>query len=419
MTGRPALDSLNARVAPLAFDIDQRLAAIDQRALRRYRLEGVRAQLRRLDYAGAVLCDPMNIDYATGTRNMPIWTMHAPGRYAFVAAEGPVVLFEFETCQHLTHGIETVDEVRSGISAFYFFGGSRMPERAAQWAEPIAELMSKHGGSNRRLAVDRCDPWIAQHLIKRGIELFDAQEPLEQARRLKSSEEIASLQLAMDVCDTGVQRMREALQPGLTENQIWSVLHATNMAHGGDFIECKLLASGSRTLPWFQESGNRVIEAGDLVAFDTDMIGPTGYLADISRTYVCPGRKPTSEQRDLYALAQEQVLHNMMLLKAGLEFREFAERGWRVPDRFHANRYMVLVHGVGLTDEYPAILYDGDQQQSGYEGIFEENMVVSVESYIGEQDAKEGVKLEQQVLITRSGAVPFSKSPFDGALEIK
>jgi len=132
--------------------------------------------------------------------------------------------------------------------------------------------------------------------VKRRIELFDAQEPLEQARRIKSPEEIASLQLAMDVCDVGIQRLRETLRPGLTENQIWSVLHERNIAHGGEFIECRLLASGPRTLPWFQECGNRVVQAGDLVAFDTDMIGPAGYLADISRTYVCPGRRPTPQQ---------------------------------------------------------------------------------------------------------------------------
>jgi Xaa-Pro aminopeptidase len=259
---------------------------------------------------------------------------------------------------------------------------------------------------------------MAEHLFRRRIELFDAQEPLEQARRIKSAEEIACLQIAMDVCDVGVRRIRETLRSGLTENQLWSVLHSTNIAHGGDFIECRLLASGPRTLPWFQECSSRVINAGDIVSFDTDMIGPTGYVADISRAYVCPGRKPTAKQRDLYALAQEQVFHNMALLKPGLAFREFAERGWRVPPTFVGNRYLVLVHGVGLADEYPAVLYDGDQQQSGYDGMFEENMVVSVESYLGAEGGNEGIKLEQQVLITRSGAVPFSKTPFEGALEI-
>ena len=53
-----------------------RAQEIDQTTLFRYRLERLRAELRKRDYAGAVLFDPMNLRYATGTRNMAVWTMH-------------------------------------------------------------------------------------------------------------------------------------------------------------------------------------------------------------------------------------------------------------------------------------------------------------------------------------------------------
>jgi Xaa-Pro aminopeptidase len=142
-------------------------------------------------------------------------------------------------------------------------------------------------------------------------------------------------------------------------------------------------------------------------------------MADISRTFVCPGQPPTSSQRQLYSLAQEQVLHNMALLKPGLAFDEFAAKSWRVPAKYYANRYMVLVHGVGLADEYPVVLYAGDQEKEGYEGHFAENMVVSVESYLGAEGGDEGIKLEEQVLITTNGAIPFSKTPLVNALEIR
>ena len=68
-----------------------------------------------------------------------------------------------------------------------------------------------------------------------------------------------------------------------------------------------------------------------MVGFDTDMVGPNGYLADISRSLVCPGRKPTDRQRTCYALAQEQVMFNVDLLRPGLSFREFTERPGRCP----------------------------------------------------------------------------------------
>jgi Xaa-Pro aminopeptidase len=404
--------------APLAFDVEQRIAAIDRQALDAYRLERVRAELRRLDYAGALLSDPMNVRYATGTRNMAVWTMHAPGRYAFIATEGPVVLFEFASSRHVSDGAPMVDEMRPSTPWFYFLAGPRTAEKAAIWAEEVVGLVARHGGGNRRLAIDRCEPMGTQRLLAGGIELFDAQEPLELARAVKSREEIACLRLSMDVCDVGIARIREALRPGLTENQLWSLLHEANIAHDGEWIECRLLASGRRTNPWFQECGNRVIEAGELMCFDTDMVGPCGYLADVSRSYVCPGRKPTDAQRRLYDLAQEQVRHNMALLRPGLTFREFGEKCWPVPDAFVPNRYMMMVHGVGLVDEYPSIAYAEDYPAWGYDGVFAENMVVSVESYIGERGGAEGVKLEQQVLVTKDGAKPFSEVPIEDALEI-
>ncbi|MGH7213078.1 MAG: M24 family metallopeptidase, partial [Acetobacteraceae bacterium] len=113
----------------------------------------------------------------------------------------------------------------------------------------------------------------------------------------------------------------------------------------------------------------------------------------------------------------EQVMANIDLLRPGLGFREFAERSWPVPEKYVTNRYMTMVHGVGFVDEYPSIAYAADFADWGYDGVFAENMVVSVESYLGEVGGAEGVKLEQQVLITNSGAEVMSRTPFLDAIE--
>jgi Xaa-Pro aminopeptidase len=347
---------------------------------------------------------------------MNIWTMHAPGRYAFVPVEGPVVLFEFGASRHLMAGFETIDEVRAGVSAFYFMAGPRTQEKAENWSRDVIELVREHAGSDQRLAVDRCEPWIAEHLHAAGIALFDAQQPLELARMIKTPEELQCMKLSMDVCDLAMGRVRRALRPGITENQLWAVLHDTNISHDGEWIECRLLCSGPRTNPWFQESSNRVIEAGDLVGLDTDMVGPTGYLADISRSMVCPGKAPTADQQRLYAAAQTQILTNVDLIQPGMTFQEFGKTCWNVPDRYVPHRYMMMVHGAGMVDEAPTVAYAADYADWGYDGVFEENMVLCVESFIGEVGGTEGVKLEQQVLITASGAVPMSSAAMIDAL---
>jgi Xaa-Pro aminopeptidase len=400
----------------LAFDVQARIDAIDRRKLRVDRLARIRAELVAHDYGAALLADPINIRYATDTHTFNVWTLHAPGRYVFVPVDGPVVLFEYGTCMYLQDGLDSVDEVRKAVPWFYFLAGPRTQEKAELWSRDIIDLMRRYGGADQRLAVDRCEPWGAQHLTDAGITLFDAQEPLELARMIKTPEEIMALQLAIDVCDVGVDRIRQALRPGMTENELWSILHQTNIAHDGEWIECCLLTSGPRTNPWFQEASNRVIEAGDMVAFDTDMVGPLGYLADISRTLVCPGKPATPEQRKLYEIAQDQILTNIDLIKPGLSFKEFGEKCWPVPDEYVPNRYMMMIHGAGMVDEYPTVAYAADYADWGYDGVFVENMVVCVESFIGAVGGKEGVKLEQQVLITANGAVPMSADPMIDSL---
>ena len=389
----------------------------DMVALRAYRLERTREQLRKRDYAGCVLFDPINIRYATGSRNMSVWTLHNAARYCFIATDGPIVLFDFHGCDHLSDGLETIDEVRPTTSWYFFSSGSRMAERASKWAKEIADLVYAHGGGNRRLALDHCDPMGSSALAGHGIEIHDAQAPLELARAVKSSDEVALMSASVAVAEAGISAMREALKPGMTENELWARLHETNIRLGGEWIETRLLASGGRTNPWFHECSERIIRPGELVAFDTDLIGPFGYCADISRTFFCGPGRPSEEQRALYGLALEQIHYNMELLRPGLGFRELSEKAWRIPNAYWGNRYSVVAHGVGMADEYPHLGHIDDYTHGlGYDGALEANMTLCVESYIGAEGGAEGVKLEQQVLITETSVQLLSPYPFEEEL---
>jgi Xaa-Pro aminopeptidase len=106
----------------------------------------------------------------------------------------------------------------------------------------------------------------------------------------------------------------------------------------------------------------------------------------------------------------------MALLTPGASFREISEKSHRLPENCRANRYSLIMHGVGLCDEYPAIRYPEDSLRRGYDGVIEPGMVLCVEAYVGEENACEGVKLEQQVLITDTGHQLLSTYPYDDAL---
>jgi Xaa-Pro dipeptidase len=185
--------------------------------------------------------------------------------------------------------------------------------------------------------------------------------------------------------------------------------------HGGEWIETRLLSSGPRTNPWFQEASDRIIQAGDLVSFDTDMVGPFGYCSDVSRTFYCGNGRPTDEQRTLYGLAVEQVEYNSRLLKPGLTFRQHMEQAWNIPARFVDQNYGCVAHGVGMIDEWPAVGCDL-KDPTQMDGVYVPGMTVCIESYMGEVGGKDGVKLEHQVLITKTGHEILSTFPLEERL---
>ncbi len=386
---------------------------VDHRALRAYRLGRVREQLRSRDYGGILLYDPVNIRYATDTSNMQVWTLHNAVRYAFIPTEGPITLFDFHNCEHLSKDNEVVDEIRNAVGWFYFGAGDEGPKRVQIWADELSELVQQHCGGNRRIAVDKVEPMGVWALQERQIEIADGQQVMENARAVKNDVELAAMQESLDACQEGMRRMRDALEPGITENKLWSILHQTNIELGGEWIETRLLTSGPRTNPWFQECSHRVIEAGDLVSFDTDLVGPNGYCSDISRTWLCGDGMPNDEQRRLYAVAREQIRYNTDLVKPGMTFKEFTMQGFKLPGEFTSNRYSVVAHGIGLCDEFPSIYYPEDWDEAGYDGVIEENMTLCIESLIGTQGGRESIKLEEQVLITKDGAKTLSTFPFE------
>lgn len=392
------------------------IATPDLPAMRRYRLDRIRAELKRRDYAGALLYDPVNIRYATDTTNMQPWVAHNPTRHCFVATEGPVVLFDYFSCEHLSDHSGVVDEVRPAVSWIYLYGGELTGNRVRRWAAGIADLVTEHGGGISRIAVDHIDPEGVMELARLGVTIGNGEAVMENARLIKSPDEILAMRRAIVACEAAMGEMEQALISGISENELWAELHRGNIARGGEWIETRLLSSGPRTNPWFQECSSRIIEAGDLVAFDTDLIGPYGFCADLSRTWLCGDTKPSSEQRDLFRIAADQIAHNTSLIRPGISFHDLVERSAVPPGDCFPTRYGVLYHGVGLADEYPTLPHASDWTDDTPDGVLVSGMVLCAESYIGQLGGREGVKIEEQILITETGHEKLSTYPLDERL---
>lgn len=389
---------------------------IDLKAVRAYRLGRVRAEMAKRDIAAVILSDPINIRYATGTRNMQVFSMrNAPSRYLLLTAEKSI-LFEFTGCLHLADGFETVDEVRPARTASFVAAGPAIAEREKVWAAEMADLITSLVGKNVSVGMERMNAGAAIALQNLGFRIVDAQEPVEMARAIKSDEEMKCVRASLRATEIGVGKLRDAIQPGMTENELWSVLHQSIIAQNGDYCETRLLNSGERTNPWFQETSNNTIGKNELIALDTDVVGCHGYYSDFSRTFHSGPDAPSQQQRTLYKVAMEQVHHNMDIIKAGMSFRDYAVQAWDIPEKYYANRYYLSAHGCGMTGEYPYLYHSGDFPDAGYDGVIEAGMTICVESYIGEENGSEGVKLEQQLLVTETGTELLSQFPFEEAL---
>ena len=382
--------------------------------MRMYRLKRVLEQLQKNDVGACILFDPINIRYATDSRNMSLFTMHELVRFVFISAEGKVILFDYPKSEHLSEHLCTIDEVRSVVSWDFFSANNFVDKNAKEWAKIVHDLMREHSPSNSRLAIDVSDPVGIQTLLKQfNVEIINAQKFIETARSIKCADELICIQASLETAEKGMYLMKEKLQAGMTEEELWSFMHKVNIENGGEWFETRLLVSGSRTNPWLQECSNKVIEPGELVAFDTDMVGPYGYCADISRTFV-EGNRFNDEQKRLYSLSLEHIQHNEKLIKAGTSFREFAEKSWKLPDNCYDNHYPCILHGIGLCDEWPLVAYpNSDFSNADYSSYFEENMTVCVESYIGEVGGREGIKLEDQYLVTKEGLKKLSSFPYE------
>jgi Xaa-Pro aminopeptidase len=359
-------DSDRIEIGPtqLAFDEWAALGveAPDMVALREYRLERVREQLRQRDYAGILLFDPLNLRYATDSTNMQLWITHNQARACFIATDGPVVMFDFHSCGHLSYHLPLIDEIRQMTPFFYFIGGSRCVEFAD-----------------------------------------DGMALMETAREIKNKNEMHAMRCAVASCEAALDKFETAIEPGISESELWAHLHYENIVRGGDWIETRLLSSGPRTNPWMSECGSRIIQNGDIVALDTDLIGVYGYCVDISRTWVAGDKKPTAAQQQLFDVAHEHIMEDMEILKPGLTFKELTFGGNQLDEKYRPQQYGVKYHGVGLCDEYPAIMYPEHWEEGGYDGVLHPGMALTAEAYIGEVDGREGVKLEDQILITDTG----------------
>ena len=380
------------------------------------RLANTRAFMVSLGVEAMLVRDPFNIRYITGATNMTVFNLCVPARYLLVVADGPVILFDYLGGEHLAAGFPTIDEIRIAHGLSHVSTNGFAASEAAAMAAEIASLVRQHCGGIGTLATDSM-PFVAIDALRAaGFEITDADVLMSRVRRVKLPIEITYMREAMRRTMGAVQRMEAALQPGMTENEVWSHFISELIAGHGELVSTRLLESGPNTYPYFQECGNRVIAEGDLVCLDTDAIAFESCSVDFSRTFLAGDRPAEPAQRELYRRAHEQLMHNSSLIGPGVSFEDVARKAWPVPEEHRSSRYYCIGHGLGMIGEYPNLPFHTPGVPYPLDDAFEPGMVFCVESYIGSAESGQGVKLENQLLVTETGVENMSDYPFEARL---
>ncbi|PJI92178.1 dimethylsulfoniopropionate lyase DddP [Yoonia maricola] len=390
-------------------------------AMRAWRHKRLVDAVNARDYGGILMFDPLNIRYATDSTNMQLWNSHNPFRACIVCADGYMVMWDYKNGMFLSKFNPLVNEQRTGADLFYFDRGDKLEPAADNFAGEVRDLIIEHGGGNMALGVDKPMLHGLRALEAVGFTVYPGEELTEKARSIKGPDEIRAMRCASHACEAACYAMEDAARVGvpqgnMSEDDIWAVLHAENIKRGGEWIETRLLSSGPRTNPWFQECGGRIVQNNEIVAFDTDLVGAYGICVDISRTWWIGDQKPRLDMIEAMKTGVEHIRYNMDMLKPGVNIQDLSRNTHVLPDKYQKLKYGCLMHGVGLCDEWPLVAYPDKMVPGAFDYELEAGMTLCVEALISPEGGDFSIKLEDQVLITEDGYENLTKYPHDPAL---
>lgn len=377
---------------------------VDLEQLRLGRLERLQRAMRDHDVEALVLTNEPNVRYATGATAMPVYAMSTFARCAVLVQQGAPILFEHANSMH--RSALRAPDVRP-MHAWEFYDDPSA--QAAIWADETLSAVRELGASGDRIAVDRLGTPAFLALLERAARVQDSALVTQQARRVKTPDEIELFDLNAALIMEMLTTFERAIAPGVSERELLAVLSDVMIRGGGEYLATTTVCSGPNTNPWRAEATDRRLETGDLVFVDTDTVGIEGCFFCVSRTFAVGA--PTAEQRAIYRDSHEWLVEMESLVRPGITCGELAGLAPAFPARFAEQRYECFFHGIGLEEENPSLCHPDDEQPNP-DTVLEEGSALVVELYAGETGARDGVKLGDELLVTSDGPRVFAPYPF-------
>jgi Xaa-Pro aminopeptidase len=361
------------------------------------RLARLQQAMNREGLGALLLTDFLNIRYATNTVFMLGLRATAIQRFALVPAEGSPLIYQRETARK-----------RDGFRRFdaYMFAMRPAPatkDLIAQVLEGLCEL----GVAGERVGVDSLNLAAVEGLKDAGVHLVDGWGALNQARAVKTVDELELMRWTTRAKERGYDLVRQALgRSDLPEERLSRImldyLLDQGFEAGSEFIS--IYDSSADQRPHNEPMGaDLIVVEGDLVICDATVAGPGGYYSDFARTF--SRGKPSQQNRARYQEAYESLQEALTLIKPGPSTELFARFGKHASSRLPG---LDGFHGVGLCIYESPWLRGGDPEE--YLVDLEENMIIALEIN------HNPVKLEQLLRVTDTGVEILSNYPMDREL---
>jgi Xaa-Pro aminopeptidase len=391
-------------------------ARIDFERLRRERLERAQAQLRASSAAAFLCFDMNNIRYITST-TIGEWARDKLARFCLLFRDEAPILWDFGSAaaSHRLHAPwNTPDRWRAGVSTMR---GAMTPETgiAEGVARKIHHELERRGLAGEPVAADVIELPVLLALQDLGVSVIDAQQPLQNARMIKTEDEINLLNTSAMMVDAAYDLLYEHLRPGVRENDLVALVTKRLIELGSDQVEAVNAISGERCSPHPHIYSDRVIRPGDQAFFDI-IQSFHGYRTCYYRTF-CVGTA-TPVQREAYRICREYLDAAIDLVKPGATTRQIAESWPRAEEFGFANEEEAFAlqfgHGIGLSNwEKPVI---SRLVSLNEEFVLQPGMVFALETYWPATDGYSAARIEEEIVVTPTGHQVITRFPADELL---
>lgn len=237
------------------------------------------------------------------------------------------------------------------------------------------------------------------------VEVVPVEEMVEPLRAVKGPEEIEATRVALAVAEAVFTEITAKLQPGMTEKQIARALEGAARQAGVDAMSFPtIVAAGPNSALPHAIPGDRPVAAGEPLLIDWG-VRLDGYCSDTTRTFVLGA--PDGEFRRIYKVVRQAQRLATAAIRPGITGREVdaVARDHIAESGFAGKFGHGLGHGTGLA------IHEAPRLSPLSDAVLEKGMIVTVEPgiYI---EGWGGIRLENQVVVTDSGAEVLNSLPF-------